>query len=60
MKGNIMNVITCSSCGFTANEIYFVVEATEQGLGAVTYEAECQECGNWTSLGWDYAVSLYN
>lgn len=55
-----MNVITCSSCGFTANEIYFVVEATEQGLGAVTYEAECQECGNWTSLGWDYAVSLYN
>lgn len=55
-----MKIITCPDCGFTADESMFTIEAIEQGLGASTYEAECSECGNWSVLGWDYAVSLFN
>lgn len=47
-----MTIITCSSCGFTADEAYFNVEETETYM-----EAECCECGNWTTLD---SVSLFN
>lgn len=45
-----MDIITCSTCGFTATEVYFNVEFVGDDFSANYYEAECPECGDWTTL----------
>lgn len=45
-----MTIITCSTCGFTADEVHFNVEWVVDDFSGNYFEAECPECGDWTTL----------